>query len=105
MEGKPGVELGGNDGCWIMTERRVRCAYPPYASVVEWVSRAHPPACSSYRPNPKLIGVIAKVRREPPLYLAHAHPFALRVIFHLVALDLRHGEIFAFRVAEIPAGD
>src|SRR6478672_1650366 len=49
--------------------------------------------------------VVIEDRREPALGLLWAPAFATRVVEHLVAPDLAHAEIAAFRMCEIEARD
>jgi hypothetical protein len=46
---------------------------------------------------------VIQIRPEPSLHLFHAHPLALGVVFHLVAVDLAEAEIAGFWMGEVEA--
>src|SRR5581483_9656796 len=54
-------------------------------------------------PLDNLSALIPQVRPQPLLRLLHTHPLALRVVLHLVLVDLAHREIVRVRMSDIPA--
>ena len=51
----------------------------------------HDPSLNSWRG----IGFLQQIRGEPALHGGNVHPLARGVVFHLIVVNLPHGEVFS----------